>query len=226
MRVAHLIASAAVAALTSLAFATPASADNPALPIHEDHIPMKAADFHEECNEQFEGIDETNKDGWHFILPGGGSFVTLTLKFHTPGGDVTAVISSTDENAPSSGAGWEGYLDNAGANDKHGWVFTNAGWELFEATASTTGESSQFFVLSHTCAGTPDTPGSPSSPTSPDPDPSDSESPDPSESASTPGGDLPTTGTKVGGFAIAGVALLAGGVALLAVRRRRQITEG
>ncbi|MER7004375.1 hypothetical protein ABT297_15200 [Dactylosporangium sp. NPDC000555] len=53
-----------------------------------------------------------------------------------------------------------------------------------------------------------------------------SQTPSPSDSASTPvggggGGGLPVTGVAVGGTALAGAALVAGGVALLAVRRRR-----
>lgn len=226
MRIARLLGGTALAALAALAVASPAAADNAALPINPDHVPKKAANFQggDQCTAPFDNLDE-NVDGWHFVLPSQGSFLSLTLTFGTPDGDVTAVVDDMKDN-PSSGPGWSGYLDNAGLTDKHAYVFTDAGWELTAATASVTGEGGQnFFNLSHTCAGTPTEPTPSASPSEPG-----EESPSPSPSSSTPGGgdgggDLPKTGVSLGGFAAAGVALLAGGVGLLAVRRRRHIAE-
>lgn len=227
MRIARLLGVTTLAALSALAFTSPAAADNPALPIHDDHVPMKAADFGggDVCEGPFKDLAD-DVDGWHFVLPGGGTFVSLTLKFHTDGGDVTAVITGT-EGAPSSGTGWEGYLDNAGDADKHAYVFTDAGWELFEGTASVTDEGRQgFFNLSHTCAGTPDDGNEPTPSPTPTPTPtSPVDDPTPTPTGSTPGGNLPKTGFPVSGFVIVGAVLLVSGAALLALRRRREIAD-
>jgi LPXTG-motif cell wall-anchored protein len=108
-------------------------------------------------------------------------------------------------------------------------VTTPAGWTLLSGTSTITGDGVSleikdtfYFNLTHGCAGggseTPTTP--PTSPTSP------SES-TPGETSSAPGGGgggtLPLTGTAVGGIVVVGVGLVAAGVALMAVRRRREI---
>lgn len=57
--------------------------------------------------------------------------------------------------------------------------------------------------------------------------PGDEESPKPSGPADSPapgGGSLPITGAAVGTIALAGVALIGGGAALMVIRRRRDIT--
>lgn len=225
MRVARLFATVAVATVAGLAFASPALADGTTVPIHSSHVPTTAADFEKkECTGPFADLAD-NKDGWHFITTGTASFTSVTLKFDTPGGDVTLTITGT-EAAPSSGTGWEGWLDNAGSAEKHAYLITDAGWELLEGSAVVTGvdEQNQFFNLSHTCAGTPDNPSE-----SPSPSPSRSNpgtpSPDPSVSTSPSdgGGSLPRTGTATGAIVIGGIALVGGGVALLAIRRRRDM---
>ena len=67
--------------------------------------------------------------------------------------------------------------------------------------------------------------------TSPTPSPSNGESTSPGNGGSTPPGDgdgdggLPVTGAAVGGVIVLGLGLVAGGIALMAVRRRRDVFE-
>jgi len=224
MRVARLFATVAIATVGGLAFATPALADGTPVQIHSSHVPTTAADFgKKECTGPFADLAD-NKDGWHFVTTGQASFTSVTLKFDTPGDDAFTLTITGTEAAKSTGSGWTGWLDNAGSAEKHAYLIADAGWKLLEGSAVVTNvdEQSEFFNLSHTCAGTPDTSESPSpspsrsTPGDPSPDPSVSTSP-------SSGGNLPRTGTATGAIVIGGIALVAGGVALLAIRRRRDM---
>lgn len=230
MRTMRIAFGAAVAALTTLALATPASAAAVTINLKSEHTQQTAAGFNggKTCTGPFDSLPD-DVDGWHFVLPAssGEDFLSATLTFTAPSGTVTATVTGT-EAAPSfsavPGSAWEGYIDNAGAADKHVYLITEAGWTLTGGTASVEGGvEGQPFNLSHTCAGTPDN-------STPSPDPEESESPDPDPttpgaSPSTPGGNLPKTGFPVAGVAVAGLVMLVGGAALMAVRRRRDIVD-
>jgi LPXTG-motif cell wall-anchored protein len=227
------VATAAAGALT-LVVATSAWADTKIF-VNPAQVPTTALEFGggDDCIGPLAGLPD-GVDGWHLVLPSssGDNFVSLTLTFSKPGGGTaTAVITSTNSSAPSTGAGWSGYIDNAGGSDKHAYVFTDAGWTLTAGEAIVTGDVGKHpqFVLSHTCADT----GSSTPPSNP---PSDGGS-SPSDGGSTPGGGsssgggsdtgggLPITGTAVGGMVVVGIGLLAAGVALMAVRRRRDLSD-
>jgi LPXTG-motif cell wall-anchored protein len=205
--------------IAALGIATPAWADTTA-PLHEAHKNKLAEDFEQECDDaRFQGLGD-DEDGWHFVLTGNGSFTSITVSFDPDG---------VKDDDPSDDVTFTGTPDNpgdftfykAGQDWKHAYLFTPAGWLLVDGSATVAGgDDTTKFVVSHTCAGeeTPTTP--PTSPTSP------SES-TPGETSSAPGGGgggtLPLTGTAVGGIVVVGVGLVAAGVALMAVRRRREI---
>jgi LPXTG-motif cell wall-anchored protein len=221
---------AAVAAGGTLALvaAAPALADSHTVPINDDHVPSTAAGFPEHECEGPLGDLAGDQDGWHFLLPAasGDAFESLSLTFDTPGGQVDVLVDSTDENAPSMGAGWSGYLDG-----RHGWLVTDAGWTLTAgaATATNPGKRS-FFNLSHTCPGEPGdgngkpTPTPTPSPSAPGENGDGGENGDNGEDGDDED-ELPVTGMQVGGLAVFGAGLLAAGAALLAVRRRRNLTD-
>jgi hypothetical protein len=241
-RFARLVFAAAAAITVGLAFASPAqAADGPAVlnPAHVD----KTAGFQEECTGPFKPLP-AGYDGWHFILPAasGTSFISATLTFSSTSGTVTVgPITSTSAAAPTKAAdnSWYGYFDNAGAAEKHLYVFTLAGWTLKGGTAQVTNVAENAtFNLSHTCKGTSSSSSpSPSASGTSSPSPSTSGTPSPgvSESESVPGtsvspspsssGGLPVTGVAWGVMVMTAIGLIAAGVALMAVRRRRELTE-
>ncbi len=228
MRTMRIALGAAVAALTTLALATPASAAAVTINIKSAHLSKTAAEFDgKTCTGPFDDLSVT-KDGWHFVLPAasGEDFLSLTLTFTSPAGTVPVTITGT-EAAPSTGPGWSGYIDNAGSSgsDKHAYLVADAGWTLTAGSASVNnGVQEATFNLSHTCAGTPTTPSTtPTSaaPTTPVPDPT---TPDPSASTSG-GGNLPKTGYPLTGVVLAGLVMVATGAGLLVLRRRREIAD-
>lgn len=238
------LALAAAAITAGLAVASPAyAADGPAVlnPAHVD----KTAGFQEECTGPFTSLP-AGYDGWHFVLPAasGTSFLSATLTYSSPSGPVTVgPILSTNAATPTKAAdnSWYGYFDNAGAAEKHLYVFTLAGWTLKGGNAQVTDAAADAtFNLSHTCKGTPSTsspsPNTSKSPSStPSPNTSGTPSPGVSQSESVPGtsvspspssaGGLPVTGVAWGAMVLTAIALIAAGVGLMAVRRRRELTE-
>lgn len=201
--------------------------------INPGQVPTTAKQFGtQECDGPFEGLPG-DKDGWHFILPAGAGddFLSVTLTFSSPGGTVTATVTSRDPNAPSTGAGWSGYIAEAGGSDvfRHLWLFTDAGWTLTAGTATVSGTPGQNpqFVLSHTCPGTPASPSNP--PSSPPSDPSNPPSspgvPPSSGGGGGVGGGLPVTGPAIGGAIVLGLGLVGGGIALVMMRRRRNVFD-
>ncbi len=212
----RLIAVATVAVV--IGFASQAGATTN-VPLHQTP-PILAKNF--DPNNQCDGFGtlSANQDGWHFVTTGQSSFVKLTLTFGTPGGDVQVVITSTNSASPDTGTGWKGWLDNAGAAEKHAYVITDAGWSLKAGNADvdgTLGENQDWFNLSHTCAGTPATP-------SPSPSPQASSSTDPgSPTPSSSNGDhLPKTGEAITTIALSGLAAIVAGAGVLFILRRRR----
>jgi hypothetical protein len=237
-RFARLAFTAAAAVMAGLAFASPAQAADGTAVLNPAHV-NQTAGFQQECTGPFNPLP-AGYDGWHFILPAasGTSFVSATLTFSSPSGTVTVgPITSTSAASPTKAAdnSWYGYFDNAGTAEKHLYVFTLAGWTLTGGTAQVTDvKADATFNLSHTCKGTSSS-SSPSPSTSPSPRTSNTPTPGVSESESVPGtsvspsssgsGGLPVTGVAWGAMVITAVGLIAAGVALLAVRRRRELTE-
>ncbi|MFJ6424331.1 LPXTG cell wall anchor domain-containing protein [Streptomyces hydrogenans] len=136
MRRSLIPAATLVAAMAgSLILAGPASATGGKtyeLPLHQD-TPIAAADFQQgECPDTI----PADKDGWHFVIPGGGvDFVKLTVTF-----DGGAPVEITSFGPPK---------------DDHAYVASEAGAKLTSAVAIVDGEVKQgFFNLSHTCAAT------------------------------------------------------------------------
>lgn len=233
-RVLSRLAAVAGGGVLALAMAAPAYADSPA-EINDAHVPTTAADFKtEECTGPFDDLPG-NVDGWHFVLPDAGgadNFVSLTLTFDTPGGEVVAVIDERNpqgatDPAVSSGTGWYGYIIATGSGDyRHAYVFTDAGWTL-TAGEAVIEEDTEFgaFNLSHVCAGTPGTPPPssppPSEPPASEPPASEPPASEPPEEKDDDEPELPITGLQTGGLVALGVGLLAAGAAMMVVRRRR-----
>jgi len=215
MRVARILATMAAATATGLALGTPAYAVD--LGLNPDHKDKLAGYFEQKCDdERFAGREE-DEDAWHFVVPGGGAFTSITVTFDTDGvKDDNPADDVTFTGTPAVPGDFVFY--DAGGEDKHAYLFTPAGYRTVSGTATAT--KGDMFNVSHACAGKPDDPSTPPS------DPGQTPTPDPSPSvtSSTPGGGgghLPRTGTATGAVVIGGIALVAGGVALLAIRRRR-----
>ncbi|MEV0131596.1 LPXTG cell wall anchor domain-containing protein [Dactylosporangium sp. NPDC050688] len=221
-------AGAAVAAVLA---AAPAAA-SVTLPLHSAHRGATASGFStQSCDQiptQYRGA---GSDGFVFVLPGNDAdFVSLTLKFQpVAGGEVIVHIADAADPYP------DGIVNDKGTSKA--WVVVPAGWKLLDGSAVVDNDATKAddFNLTHTCPG-----GSTASP-SPSPSPtasaSPSASPSPSGSGSvegssavpsgtvtpTPGGSLPVTGVALTSMTMTAVALIAGGVALLMVRRRREV---
>jgi LPXTG-motif cell wall-anchored protein len=219
---------AGAAVLIGLATASPALADT-TVTVNPGNVPTTAAAYGtHDCDENFGGGPHDGSDVWVFVLPGNhdrtGDFVSVTATFG-PNGTLTI---------PADGGA---VVTDKGASKA--WITTPAGWTLTGASAVITGTAAKF-NLTHTCpAG-----GGGNQTSSPSPKPSDSQSPSPAPTgggngagngASTGGatgaaggssgggsGSLPVTGTAVTGVALTGAALVAGGIALLVARRRRE----
>jgi hypothetical protein len=157
LKLRHLATSVAATTALALVGAAPAFAQETTINIRDSHVPTTAEGFKNvKCEGPFENLDG-DVDGWHFVLPGNdASFVSLTLTYDTPDGDVVATIASTDSSAPSVGPGWSGYIDAAGASGafRHAYVFTDADWTLTAGSAVSEG-GHDVFNLSHTCPGGP-----------------------------------------------------------------------
>lgn len=217
----------AAAVAGTLLMATPAFAADTDLTLNPDHQDETAAGFSQDCKAPFSvGMAE---DGWHFLWSKGGDFTSLTATFTNNGPAFSVTVTSTNPLSQSGdGSTWHGYIDDTGSGDfMHVYLFTAPGWTLVNAVGtgvdgSTQGANLTQFNLSHTCAAGSRTTPTPSPSPSGSPSPDTSTSGDPGSSGSTtPGGNLPTTGVALTGIIAAGVGLVAGGTALLFLRRRR-----
>ncbi|MEU8078661.1 LPXTG cell wall anchor domain-containing protein [Catellatospora citrea] len=233
MRLVRPLLTVAIAALAGVAFAGPAHADA-TVPLNQtknDKTVLASTFESQRCKDERFAPRTAGEDGWHFILPGtDGNFVKITLTFKDLGGNTVVVeIPDADDNP------YKNDFYDAGDDGKHAYLFTPAGWTLTAGSAVIT-NSADFFTLSHTCGGTPDT----STPTP------GGETPTPGGQTPTPGGQTPTPGTTPGGpgvtpsssgqpglpvtgaavtvFAAVGLALVVGGAGtLFLVRRRRDL---
>jgi hypothetical protein len=226
-RFARLLLTAAVATTAGLAFAAPAWA-NTSESLHQSNVTLDGSAF-DTC----EGLTPTaGTDQWVFIWPDDNhntldELVSLNLTFS--GGtrtkaDVVGTVGGVNSSLKVV-------------------VTTPAGWVLQSGTAETVHSVSlviggvSMFNLTHGCAGTTSTstptPGA-SETASPTPGtsqtPGSSETPGtgttpPTTVSSSPVGGLPVTGVAWGAMVLTAVGLIAAGVALMAVRRRRELTE-
>jgi hypothetical protein len=235
-RLARLVMAAGVAATAGLAFAAPASAaapNTPSTPWLNQTLGDKsvtASSATDQCAETKKSVGadlDPAKDYWVFVWEGdqAGTLVDLQLTFDE-GTRTEADATKTSDSGTT----------------KY-WVSTPAGWTLNDGTSQITGtvptqvggsDGTWVFQLTHSCAGTPST-GTPSPSTTSSPEASGTPSPGSSESTqpggSSPsaspssGGGLPVTGVAWGATVLTAVGLIAAGVALMAVRRRRELTE-
>lgn len=223
------IAAAVAGGAFALAFSAPALADDHTTPVDlkESHVDVKAADFtSKKCDGAFADLED-DEDGWHFVL----------TQFSGDLADVTFALEFTDNssNPVQVQFGEADFVHTGGV--VHLWLVAPAGWTLVsgsaEAPTDALGSNSQF-NLSHTCDGEPsDEPGPEPTPTptkpAPEPTPSSDPSAPPVESTPQPGDEeepgLPVTGAQAGGMVVLGGGLLAAGIAMMTVRRRRNLAE-
>jgi LPXTG-motif cell wall-anchored protein len=195
------------------------------------------------CAPNLGGGAYAGRDVWVFNLPSDGSasqksrFVSITATFDTGSGTVTKTIPS------------DGTIVFIGTSKAY--VVTDAGWKLTGATAVVT-KAEPFFVLTHTCpagyvspsTGVVTTVPPTTAPGTPAPSSPAVTSPAASTTQEAPGGGspsteaapttaprtsqvadesgLPITGTALSGVVVTGVGLVAAGVAMLFLRRRRK----
>ena len=169
----------------------------------------------QECSPQLGGGPYAGKDVWVFNLPGNhvttGDFLSLTITFKTPDGDVVKTIPG-----PDSGIVLLGH--------SKAWIAVPTGWTLKAASAVISGTADQF-VLTHTCPAGGTNPGPSSSTGNGDGGGGDGDGGGGNgDGGGGNGGPLPTTGTAVTGLIAAGSVIASAGAALIyLVQRRRRI---
>ncbi|WP_158647511.1 LPXTG cell wall anchor domain-containing protein [Actinoplanes sp. ATCC 53533] len=206
---------------------SPALADS-TVAVNGGNVPTTASAYGtHDCDANFGGGPYPGSDIWVFVLPGNhdkvGDFVSVTAVF---GANGTLTV-------PADGGA---VVTDKGTSKA--WIKTPAGWTLTGAAAVITGTADKF-NLTHTCpaGGGQTTPPTPvvTEPTpvvsastgSPAPTGGSGSGTGSSTGDSTGGtagggsGGLPVTGTAVTGLATLGGALVAGGIVLLILRRRR-----
>jgi LPXTG-motif cell wall-anchored protein len=231
MRIARSFAFSAAAAAAGLIVAAPALAADAVVPLKTPHTNTLAENdqqFEQDCEDERFEVRKTNEDGWHFLMPS-GSFTSIKITFDPDGAvDNDSSDDVVKEGTPSAPGPFTFYTVGNAGNYQHAYLFTPAGWLLVSGTSTATGvKDGATFNISHACAGTKTPPGTPTPSPSDDPDtdPSGDPSGDPSDTppAGGGGGGLPLTGAATTLVVAAGIGLVAGGVGLLMVRRRRDL---
>ena len=205
----------AVIAGGALAFAgaAPAMAQE-TVPLNQSNVFADDQEFDQGFGECSEVPDQNaNQDVWVFVWPGNTDpedIESLELNFDTDGDNVADETFTLDDVTPTEDAGTAKLV-----------LVTPAGWQLIDGTSEVGGESPpDFFNLTHSCAGEAPPETTPPKTTPPE------ETTPPGET--TPPEDepkLPVTGAQFGGLLILGGGLLAAGLAMVAVRRRRNISD-
>jgi LPXTG-motif cell wall-anchored protein len=216
----RLLASAAITTMMSLALSSPAHAAE--VELDAAHQQVLARDVTQRCAEGTDQLDPRmaargpHQDGWFFEV-GAGTIISLTVTFappHDPAEQAVVTGTVADPASPID-------FYPAGPFVPHAYVFAPAGWRLVTATAEI--QRGSRLILRHACAGEPAQP-----PQSPTPTPTAAPTPTPAlpptptrppVSNERPG--LAATGARTGGLVVLGTGLLAAGVAMMAVRRRR-----
>ena len=231
------VVTAAVASLWIFA-ATPASADvTPNVPLRSGHIGELAGQFEFVCDaNQGGGEVIPGKDIWVFNARS-GEFVEVRVTFDGGAGDNVDVVIEGPQDPYPNGI--------ASAGSDKAWVVVPAGWTIVSAVADIDwGDkpAKNDFVVTHTCAGTPDDDEECElTPEECNPEPpceeagaelriaaavAEDECDEEETTTPSPGGNnLPTTGASLGGLIALAVALVGGGVALLLFRRRRDAID-
>ncbi len=206
-RIGRVLAATAVAG--ALVFGWSGAAQAATTPIHiidEDKgKTVKTIDAKHDCEKapQLQGYDKT-KDLWYFVIPDGAGFKLDDVVFTftgTDGNDFTVTVP-TAELIFIPGEGDNGPLLTAAFQ-------TSLGATLKDGVVSVENESPDLhfdFGIVNTCPG--EAPSAAPAPTS-------------AAASSSSARSLPVTGTAVGGLVATAVALIGGGVALVAMRRRR-----
>lgn len=226
MRLRRLITVVGAACAIALASAGPAWAGTSNLYLRPGQQGLQATSFENKCDEVPAQFKKPGFDTWVFVLPDEAATLdSLHLTFtNTAGG--TVIIDIPGTSYPS------GFTRNG--TDK-AFVELPAGWTLVAGDGVgqdlSKGDREPFNVT-HVCLGG----GSgrlsnQASSTSPTPTSgagaaSDGGSADgASGSGGGSGGSLPITGTAVGGLVVLGLGLVAAGVTLLMLRRRREAVK-
>lgn len=200
------VAAGVVGGALAVTVATPASAAGPSLT--PDHTNRGADSFtSQNCDDEHFADRQVTEDGWRFFLPEGtADLVSLTVEFETGAGVYSVVVPAE-----------AGLLDPA--DSKAAYLTTPAGWTLLGGTAEVgigIGPAEQVLMVDYTCPGEPVSGPPTSTPVTPEPS---ATAPAPPVEQSRRG--LPVTGMQVGAMVLLGSGLLAGGIAMLTVRRRR-----
>lgn len=227
----RLLASATIATTVGLAPSSPAHAAQ--VDLDPAHQQVLAGDVTQRCAEGTGQLDPRmaargpHEDGWFFEV-GAGTMVSLTARFAPPDGAADELVITGAVADPDSPI----HFYQAGPFVPHAYLFTPAGWRLVFATAEV--HRGSRLILRYACAGeraaTPD----PTPAQTPTPIPGTSPSANPTATPTQPSAQLAppdqrpglaATGARVGGLLVLGSGLVAAGVALLAVRRRRNLSH-
>ncbi|WP_412539234.1 hypothetical protein R8Z50_25745 [Longispora sp. K20-0274] len=217
------------------------------IPINPGNVPATAQGFQDHSCDNIPGGASDTLDGWVFVLPGNDSeFVSLTLTFKKPDNSVVMLTIPTDGGGILGGPG----TSKAYIQTQPGWTLTGGTANItgttppsgnfnLTHTCPTTGGPTPTPTPTRTPTSTPTatptpTPTHTPTPTptaTPTPTPSASPSPSPSpttpvpsvspSSPPPPASGLPITGTGVLAMVAVAAALIATGIALRTVNRRR-----